>query len=445
MSRTEERLRDATTALARTLQPQDIPPLRLPAPATRPAGRRPSRAGRRAWLVPAAAAASVLAVAGAIAIAVQHQPAPPGLAGGCPAPPPPPRRISTTSSASSAGAPRFLVTVSAGKAVVRSAITGRSVASIGFPHQVSAIEGVAARPGDRIFYLAGAAFGRYGGRSVAIAFYRLTLGADGQPAALSRLPGTPFLAPLPFTSNALTTIPMAVSADGTKLAFVSGSPHPQVLGIPEPDGAQRVIVQDVATGTRHAFGAWPAAHAQVASVSWIAGNQLGFAATIAAAAVKNHTVVRGSHALNVSMVLNTGSTACGSSLIRNSRLITAGSASRHAGPTAGLVSEDAQTFYALTRTGRGTSEVAAISVATGQTARVLVTGPAADNATPMSLDGSSLLVSLSLRHVPHPSSGGSYVIGHLARINLTTGQVTRLPIPLYSSPQVPAPTLLAAW
>jgi hypothetical protein len=103
-----------------------------------------------------------------------------------------------------------------------------------------------------------------------------------------------------------------------------------------------------------------------------------------------------------------------------------------------------QTAYALPRTRLATSEVVGISVATGRVSRVLASGPTAASAAPMSMDGSSLLVSLSLAHVRHPTTGGQYV-GHLARIDLVTGQIMRLPVPLYQNPQAPPPPLLAAW
>jgi hypothetical protein len=69
MGRTEERLRDATTALGNTLQPRDVPPLRLPETARPRPGRRPAAArppAHRRWLIPLGTAASVAAILGMV-------------------------------------------------------------------------------------------------------------------------------------------------------------------------------------------------------------------------------------------------------------------------------------------------------------------------------------------------------------------------------------------
>lgn len=66
MSTTQDRLRDATTALGSTLQAADIPPLRLPdaaAPAGRRAtARRPGQPAFGRWLVPLATAVAVISI-----------------------------------------------------------------------------------------------------------------------------------------------------------------------------------------------------------------------------------------------------------------------------------------------------------------------------------------------------------------------------------------------
>ena len=73
MSTTEDRLRDAATALAGAVRPADIPPLRLPEPgAASPVTRRPAR--RRAaqrLLIPLAAAAAVAVVIAAVTVTVR--------------------------------------------------------------------------------------------------------------------------------------------------------------------------------------------------------------------------------------------------------------------------------------------------------------------------------------------------------------------------------------
>ena len=77
MGHTEERLRDATTALGSTLQAADIPPLRLP-DATRPApagGWRPGRPAFGRWLIPLATAVAVTAIL-ALVVVVRNMPGP---------------------------------------------------------------------------------------------------------------------------------------------------------------------------------------------------------------------------------------------------------------------------------------------------------------------------------------------------------------------------------
>lgn len=84
MDRTEERLRDAATALGSTLQAADIPPLRLP-DATRSAGSeawRPGRPGLGRWLMPLATAVAVTAIL-ALVVVIRSLPdraQPPGAA-----------------------------------------------------------------------------------------------------------------------------------------------------------------------------------------------------------------------------------------------------------------------------------------------------------------------------------------------------------------------------
>lgn len=77
MGHTEERLRDATTALGSTLEAADIPPLCLP-DATRPSpasGWRPGRPAFGRWLVPLATAVAVTAIL-ALVVVVRNMPGP---------------------------------------------------------------------------------------------------------------------------------------------------------------------------------------------------------------------------------------------------------------------------------------------------------------------------------------------------------------------------------
>lgn len=173
------------------------------------------------------------------------------------------------------------------------------------------------------------------------------------------------------------------------------------------------------------------------------------------AAVRNGTVIRHPanqlDVLNVFMILN--ATACGSSLIGGSHLVAYSPATISAsnadaplpGPAGGVISQDGRTAYAQIRTPGGTPELVAISAATGRVTRVLLSGSQVVEPSPMSIDGTSLLFPLNLRHLRLRQTGQPYVSGHLAMIDVATGHIRPLPIRLYYGTGVPAPPVGAAW
>jgi hypothetical protein len=63
---------------------------------------------------------------------------------------------------------------------------------------------------------------------------------------------------------------------------------------------------------------------------------------------------------------------------------------------------------------------------------VLLTGAEVTTGEPMSLDGTGryLLFPLGAGHPPGGDSQSAYVVGHLARLDLRTGRVTSLSIPV---------------
>jgi hypothetical protein len=454
---TQERLRDATTALGQAIRREDIPELRLPEPGPRPAaGRLPRlrrrRPGARSWLIPAGAAASVLVALGLIVLAGQAGPGGGPSGGESPAPP----------SALAAGLPRYMVTYGngvsfvpgGGPGYVRATATGRIVARIPAAGRDFTVEGLAAAPGDRTFYLIGEDAAGSADGGVQIECFRIELTANGRPGAPQRLPGAPLLAPLPPTSNGATSIPLAVSPDGKELAYPSAALLPSDSGVPRTADAQSVIVQNVATGARRSWTAWPASHAQVSQVSWAADGRLGFVAGMYDAAVTRGAAVvahRDSY-LNVFMILNTA--AAGSTLISASALVSYGSATASAsgttpsmppGPVAGVISQDGRSVYAQVLTQRGASWLVALSAASGKITRVLLSGPQAVQAAPVSIDGDDLLFTLGVRHRPVRQGGAPYVSGHLAGLNLATGQIVALPLPVYTGVEMPAGPMETAW
>ena len=191
MNRTEERLRAATRAAARTVPDGSAPPLRLPAgPPPAPARRyRPPRSGWRRAMAPLAAAAAVTAVVG-VSVAVTH------LHG---------RPAGTTAPAAAlASVPPYVVYLEGlpyapNRAVVRSSVTGRVIAAIAPPRPYRMFDMVSAiGAGDRQFVLmaqrfrkvtgpGGPANQRFDNRTPG-AFFTLTVSRDGTSARLAALP-----------------------------------------------------------------------------------------------------------------------------------------------------------------------------------------------------------------------------------------------------------------
>jgi hypothetical protein len=451
MGKTEQRLRDATAALGQTIQQADIPRLQLRERAVRRA-RRPQlgqrQRGPRSWLIPLAAATSVLAVTGLVILAGLVNSAGQARHHGGRAQP----------SATAAGMPRYIVTYGGGRGFglarqgyVRATATGRVVARIRPAARDFVVEGLAAAPGDRTFYLIGEA--PFSATEVQIECFRLVIGPDGRPGVPQRLPGPPLPTPVPPTSDATTSIPLAVSPDGKELAYPAPG-LPVAPGLPNPYASQSVIVQNVATGARRSWSAWPAAHTQVSQVSWADGGSLGIVAALGDAGVSHGAVVPDSRTdLNVFMILNTK--AAGSQLITDSRLVTYAAATVSSagvprpypppGPYQGLLSQDGRNAYLRVHPQDGPDQLVELSTASGTVTRVLLSGPQATNSEPISIDGDDLLFGLPLRQLPTRSAPGIWVSGHLAGIKLPAGQITPLPFPIYDSWIVPPQPLQAAW
>jgi hypothetical protein len=433
---TQDRLRDAVTALGQAIQPADIPPLRLPEPGRRagPGRRAARRPAVRTWLIPAGAAAAVLAVIGVIILAARAG------SGAEPVTPLP----------AQPALPRYLVTYGngtsfvpgGGPGYVRATATGRVVARIPAAARGFTVEGVAAAPGDRVFFLIGAAFASPS--AVNVQCFRLVLDANGHPAVPQRLPGSPLLVPVPATSNEATTIPLAISPDGQELAYSPSGLFPPLDG----SSSLTVVVQNVATGARRSWSAGQVSGGQISQVSWATRGRLAFVAAMNDAGVVHGAVAAHRHGyLNALMILDTA--AAGSGLISSSALVSYGAATAtgapEPGPVAGVISPDGRSAYAQVQTRGGDSQLVTIGTASGKISRVLLSGPQAAQAAPAALDGGALLFTLRALHVRAHHAGAPFVSGHLAGLSLATGQITRLPYPVYTGVEAPAWPMLAAW
>jgi hypothetical protein len=354
-------------------------------------------------------------------------------------------------SSPSRGQPRFLITAVDGRGYVRSSVTGRLIARISPPVPGFVIDGIAVVPGDRAFYLAGQLPMTL--PHMKIEFFKFALSAHGLPGPAQRLPGRPVITQLPAASNGLTVLPLALSPDSRQLAWAS----PELFS---PAYAARhaatITVRNVATGRERTWSVWPAGDTEFDSVSWAASNKLGFFATLGNAAVSGKAVVRrrGSH-VAVFMLLNT--TAAGSSLTADSRLVAYGTAVRPPaegdrqlpGSSGGLIGPDGRSAYLLTSSqpadGRpGAARLVRVSLASGAITKVLLSrGPQTYQGDPSAIDGSHLLIFLGPRRAP--THRGSFACGHMTEVTLPAGVVTDLPVPLYCDEVAPPPLVEAGW
>jgi hypothetical protein len=429
MSWTVERLCDVATAVGAAVTEQDLPELQLAETVRRPADVRSWLVSRRwsggRWLIPVIASASVLVAVGSATVLGQFLSRTTALPYTSPSPSP-------TLLAPVAGTPKYLVTSQEARGYVKSVATGQTIAKIPPPVKGYLIEGVAAAPGNRIFYLAGQVLDQSGGR---LLFFRITLRSDGQPLAAQPLPGRSIHLPIPITSNGLVNIPIAVSPDGSQIAYTLPN---QLLGQPVTQPTT-IVVRSVSTGATKTWKLYSSGQTQVSELSWAANGQLGYVATIGSATVRNGVVVKDrGHSLNVLAILNTLRPS--GQLAAATRLITY--SSPPGGVQAAVITADGRAMIAQVLNRDHTTELAEISTATRKVIRVLLAGPEAAQANPVAIDGDNVLFTLSPK-VEHPS--GSYVCGHLALARLGTGKITGLPFPVYCNTVAPPPPFYAAW
>jgi hypothetical protein len=242
MTRTEERLHDALHAEADRVRDDRLRPLPGLGPGAEP-GRR--RRPAPAWLIPAAAAASVVLVIGLVMV-VTGGPRHPAGSG---------RTSAAAGRTGSAGAgfPTYFVQLT-GKTPpgptleVRSTSTGSVLASARFPVVRGwslILNTEAAAPDGRTFYVAYDA-DRAVKSSITeqVWIYRLSVTSSGSATPLTRIKGGEISG-----SAALGTGgSMAVSPDGTRLALTADSTN-QLENNTE-GWADKIIVIDLKTGTR---------------------------------------------------------------------------------------------------------------------------------------------------------------------------------------------------
>jgi hypothetical protein len=423
----EERLRDATHALAQQIGQHDIPDLHLPGPGHAPAGDTPrwQAAGHRGIarrLIPAAAAAAVVALVITLSVIgwTLRRPGPSN---------PPDRRM-----------PAYLITSLDGQGYVLSAASGRVVARILPPVRGFLIDAIAVSSGERAFYLAGQV--PAGRPRVRIEFFKFALGAHGQPGRPQRL-GAPVTEQVAKTVHGPLVVPLAISPDGSELAYAWPD---QLLAAYTPHSPATITIVDLVTGRRRTWSLWPSAGTGVSSLSFAEGNRLSFVATIGKAVVSARTVVPapGSQ-LDVFMTLNV--TAPGSNLAADSRLVTYATlpypSSITIGPGNGLISRDGRTAYLQLFAANGTNRLARISVLTGKVTKILARFGAASASQAISIDGNHMLIYLPPRHANSP--GNATVCAILADVYLPTGTITRLPAPASCPALTPTGPFDAAW
>jgi hypothetical protein len=237
MTRIEERLGDALHASAGRVRDDKLRPLPDPeAAAEHRAGRRQVR---RAWLIPAAAAASVVLVVGLVLAAtggLRSVPRPSG---------------SGSPGTTAGGLPRYFVRIAgtgpSNRVEVQSVSTGAVVATVRPPKPplggVINYDAVAAAPDDRTFYVEYDVFTKNFRPQIWILTFSIT--ASGSATPLTMIKG----GLLDNQPGGLETWGnLAVSPDGTKLALTVNNLN-RVPAL-SPGYNDKIIVIDLRTGQR---------------------------------------------------------------------------------------------------------------------------------------------------------------------------------------------------
>ncbi len=220
MNTLDERLRAAIRATAEEITPESVPPLRARSArrAERPAAERAGGKRLWRWLVPACAAAAVIAIVTGSVVISGGRAARPGVGGAVGSVPRYYVALELTGNGKcclGAGQPETPVT----DAVVRATATGTVLARITPPQPYGTFTQITAAADDRTFVLAAKKVhmmgARMGPRSDVTGFFLLHLDpASGEPN------GRAHLAPLPITLQPASAeaTDIALSPDATRLA-----------------------------------------------------------------------------------------------------------------------------------------------------------------------------------------------------------------------------------
>jgi len=243
MTRTEDRLADALSAAADAVREDTLRPLVAPS----------ARRARRAWLAPAAAAASIVVLAGLVATGTAVF----GTGAGKRAAPPP------VPAAARAAVPRYYLEADLDRRItVRSTATSRVTSTLPIRGPLPIGLGVVASAGHGLFFAAGVSLPA--GKVERV--WELKLNAAGRVAPMIPVHGG-WLAPGQVADG------MAASPGGDRVAVsITTVRHGN------PSGSDRIIVIDTKTGARTVWRGGTRDHGRnglfgVASMSWTGDGQ----------------------------------------------------------------------------------------------------------------------------------------------------------------------------
>lgn len=233
MTRTEQRLQDALSAQAAQVRDDRLRPLRVPESEPGAERKAKRRQARRAWLIPAAAAASVVLVVGLVLAVTRHatQSQPPA-----------------SQQATPSYFVRFVQTSTSSGLQVQSVETGAVIAYLPSPKSPRGgtldIDALAAAPDDRTFYV------EYGLVSPDInvtqtRVFTFSITGSGSVTPLTLIKGGLLTHQPPGLQ---TWGNLAVSPDGTRLALTVDSSDD--ITNTSPAYSDKIIVIDLRTGQR---------------------------------------------------------------------------------------------------------------------------------------------------------------------------------------------------